>query len=108
MKFITIPEILKLCRQYDSKTPFRKNNIVKFMSDNKIKYHKVGQRYLINQEDFFRKINLKNITKQYPVPKVRTMQGSIDEYNANHSKKINVHTIERIRQNGTRFKRSTI
>ena len=98
MKFITIPEILKLCKQADPYTPFRKNNIIDFFNDNKISYHKVGQRYLVNEKDFFEKINPKKITKQYPVPKIRTMQGSIDEYNNNHLDRINVHTIERIRE----------
>ena len=98
MKFITIPDILRVCKQNDANTPFRKNNIIDFLNDNNIQYHKVGQRYLVNKEDFFKKINPNNITKQYPVPKIRTMQGSIDEYNNTHQDKINVHTIERIRE----------
>ena len=98
MKFITIPEILNLCKKADVYTPFRKNNIIDFLKDNKISFHKVGQRYLVNEKDFFEKINPKKITKQYPVPKIRTMQGSIDEYNNTHIDRINVHTIERIRE----------
>ena len=98
MKFITIPEILNICKKADQYTPFRKNNIIDFLKDNKISFHKVGQRYLVNEKDFFEKINPKKITKQYPVPKIRTMQGSIDEYNNNHLDRINVHTIERIRE----------
>lgn len=98
MKFITIPEILNICKKTDQYTPFRKNNIIDFLKDNKISFHKVGQRYLVNEKDFFEKINPKKITKQYPVPKIRTMQGSIDEYNNSHTDRINVHTIERIRE----------
>ena len=99
MKYIPIAQLLKLCKELDSNTPFRKRNFKDFLIENNIDYHKVGQVYLVNTDDFFDKINPTKIEKQYCIPRVRTMQGTANEYNNTHTDKITIHLIEELRAN---------
>ena len=99
MKYIPMAQLLRLCKTLDNNTPFRKRNFKHFLINNNIQINKVGQVYLINKDDFFEKINPKNIEKQYSIPKVRTMQGTVDEYNNTHADKITIHLIEELRAN---------
>ena len=99
MRYLLKKQVLDLCKKHDIGTPFRKMNLNDFLKDNNIQHHRVGLYCLINIDDFLSKINPKNITSHYQVPIVRTMQGAINEYNSTHNKKINVHTIERLREN---------
>ena len=49
------------------------------------------------------KVNPKNITKHYEVPKIRTMTSAVREFNKFHYEQINIHIIEELLKNNPRF-----
>lgn len=79
----------------DEKTVFRRKKLIYFIKDNNIKHQKCGQRYLIDEEDFIKTINPKMINKLYSIPRVRTIESAVREFNATHIKQINHHIAKK-------------
>lgn len=95
MKVITTGNLYKLFKENDKDTIIRQRNIRKLVTDNDFKFHKVGENYLIDYEDFMKKINPKNITKRFDIPKLRTIKSATREYNKTHKKQISYHVVEK-------------
>ena len=103
MKILTTGQLCKKFEEEDKDTFLRKRNLRNFIRTNNVKYHMFGPQYLIDIEDFMNKVNPKNITQHYEVPKIRTMTSAVREFNKFHYEQINIHIIEELLKNNPRF-----
>ena len=104
MKFALSVELVNMLKKYDAEHYFRKLNIKKFVKQNNIKHHFVGQVMLIDVKDFFDKINPRKITKSYKIPIIRTMASTVREYNKTETNKINTHILDQCREQNNKLK----
>ena len=95
MNIITTGSLYKLFKEKDCKTIIRMKNLRKLVKDNNVKYHQVGEIYLIDYDNFFEIVNPKHIKKEYEIPKIRSIKSATREYNKTHTKKISYHVVER-------------
>lgn len=95
MKFITTGNLYKLFKENDEDTIIRMRNLRTLLNDNDFDYHRVGENYLINFEDFMQKINPQQIEHEYPIPRIRSIKSATREYNKTHKKQISYHVVEK-------------
>ena len=95
MKVITTGNLHKIIKERDENTIIRVENLTELIQDLNIKHHKVSDQYLIDFEDFFKKINPKNLSHHYKIPKLRNVRSATSEYNKTHKKQISYHEVER-------------
>jgi len=95
MRIVTTGNLSKLFKENDPNTILRIKNIRNLINDNDFNFHKVGQNYIIDYDDFMTKVNPKNIEHRFEIPKIRSIQSATREYNQTHTKKISYHVVEK-------------
>ena len=95
MKIITTGNLYKLFKENDEDTIIRMRNLRTLVANNDFYYHKVGENYLIDYDDFMKKINPKNLEHRYEIPKLRSIKSATREYNKTHKNQISYHLVEK-------------
>ena len=95
MKIITTGNLYKIFKENDEDTIIRMRNLRTLVRNNNFNYHKVGENYLIDYDDFMKKINPKNLERGYEIPKLRSIKSVTREYNKTHKNQISYHLVER-------------
>lgn len=95
-KLVTSGEIFSYFQKGDPETIIRRPNLRRFARDNGIEHYiPDGRTWLINQAEFFEKINPKHVCQRYEMPRLRYINGSVIEWNMAHPrKKIDKHFVE--------------
>ena len=95
MKIVTTGNLYKIFKENDEDTIIRMRNLRTLVRNNNFNYHKVGENYLIDYDDFMKKINPKNLEHRYNIPKLRSIKSATREYNKTHKNQISYHLVER-------------
>ncbi len=86
-----------ICREFikqDKDTVLRKLNLRNFIKAYNVEHTISQSNWLIDFDDFMKKINPNNIQKNYPQPKLRTKISAQNEWNRSHKVKIKHHIID--------------
>ncbi len=94
MRITTATNLYKLFKEYDEDTILRVRNIRTLIQDNNFEYHRAGEVFLIDYDAFMQKVNQKNISHRYDIPRIRSIQSATREYNKSHNRKISYHIVE--------------
>lgn len=95
MKLVTSGTIQRWFAKADKGTIVRRPNLRRFAHDNNIRYMIVRGKWLIDGEDFMRKVNPRGITETAPMPILRCLRDCLNMIIEKHGVDIDKHDIER-------------
>ena len=79
----------------DEKTIIRKPNLRYFARDNSVEHYVYEKAWLINFEQFMKKLNPKNMTEHYSLPRIRQRNAAVILWNKDHPRcPIDKHIVE--------------
>ena len=94
-RLATSGEIYRLFLAEDEKTIIRKPNLRYFARDNGVEHYVYEKAWLINFEQFMKKLNPKNMTEHYSLPRMRHRNASVRLWNREHPRcQIDKHVVE--------------
>lgn len=92
---ITSGKLLKMFLAEDANTIIRRPNCRKFCLDNDIFMEIHEKAWLIDIENFMRKVNPKSMSEHYEVPRLRNLRYCINSWNKRYKRwQIDKHDIE--------------
>ena len=96
MRLVTSGDIWRIFKEADKDTILRRPNLRRFAKDNGIEYYIIGDKWLINKEEFFRAVTPKGELEHQDVPRMRCIKSAVNEWNTTHKRvKIDKHVIEK-------------
>ena len=105
MKLVSSGDIWRIFLEADPDTIIRRPNLRRFARDNGVEHYIYEKGWLINQEQFFQKINPKNLSLRESMPRMRSIASSVREWDGCHKRvKIDKHIVEICMQNNSVFK----
>lgn len=105
MKLVSSGDIWRKFLEADEGTIIRRPNLRRFARDNGVEHYIMGGKWLINEEDFFKTINPRNISVRETMPRIRTKASAIREWNDDHKRvKIDKHIVDICMQDAIVFK----
>lgn len=99
MKYVTSGYLQRLFANYDPDTILRRPNIRRFTVQYGVPHEIHETAWLIDFKAFMQAIAPKRYLSQNNVPRIRSIQGIVTEYNATHPEKINCHDVKLCMQN---------
>ena len=73
MKLVSSGDIWRIFLEADPDTIIRRPNLRRFARDNGVEHYIYEKGWLINQEQFFQKINPKNLSLRESMPRMRSI-----------------------------------
>ena len=105
MKLVSSGDIWRLFLEADEKTIIRRPNLRRFARDNGVEHYIYDGKWLINKEEFLRAINPRNISVRETMPRLRTKNSAVREWNDAHKRvKIDKHIVDICMQDESVFK----
>ena len=105
MKLVSSGDIWRAFLDEDENTIIRRPNLRRFAKDNGVEHYIIGGIWLINKEQFFKAINPRNISVQENLPRIRSIQSSVREWNSTHKRVIiDKHIVEICMNDNSVFK----
>ena len=96
MRLVTSGDIWRIFKEADKDTILRRPNLRRFAKDNGIEYYIIGDKWLINKEEFFRAVTPKGELEHQDVPRMLCIKSAVNEWNTTHKRvKIDKHVIEK-------------
>ena len=101
---ITSGELQRMFLAEDANTIIRRPNCRKFCLDNDIFMEIHEKAWLIDIENFMRKVNPKSMSEHYEVPRLRNLRYCVNSWNKRYKRwQIDKHDIEYLIKNGKIF-----
>lgn len=105
MRLVSSGDIWRTFLEADENTIIRRPNLRRFARDNGVEYYVMDGKWVINKEQFFKVINPKKVSMRETMPRMRTKQNAVREWNDAHQRvKIDKHIVDICMQDKSVFK----
>ncbi len=91
----------------DEGTIIRRPNLRRFARDNGVPFIICQGKWLVDEDEFFEKINPQGFIERQTLPRLRSIRGCVREYNEGKKQKrklIDRHVVEKVMQDESVFK----
>jgi hypothetical protein len=96
MKLVSSGDIWRIFKDADPGTIVRRPNLRRFAKENGIEHYVIGDKWLINKDEFIKALTPQGDLERQSMPRMRCIRSAVNEWNSTHKRvKIDKHVIER-------------